>query len=102
MSGMNVGIGLPAAVPKTDMTLLGRWAEEAERGGFESVGVIDRLVYDNLDPLTALAVAAALTTPDQLRAELWRRSEAGCTDVLLYPCSGDLDQVTLLMEAMQT
>jgi alkanesulfonate monooxygenase SsuD/methylene tetrahydromethanopterin reductase-like flavin-dependent oxidoreductase (luciferase family) len=44
------------------MTQLGRWAAEAERAGFESVGVIDRLIYDNLDPLTALAAAAGSTS----------------------------------------
>jgi alkanesulfonate monooxygenase SsuD/methylene tetrahydromethanopterin reductase-like flavin-dependent oxidoreductase (luciferase family) len=61
MGVMRVGIGLPAAVPGTDMTLIGRWAREAERAGFEAVGVIDRLIYDNLDPLTALAAASAST-----------------------------------------
>jgi alkanesulfonate monooxygenase SsuD/methylene tetrahydromethanopterin reductase-like flavin-dependent oxidoreductase (luciferase family) len=59
---MRVSIGLPAAVPGTDMTTIGRWAAEAERAGFASVGVIDRLVYDNLDPLTALAAAAVRTS----------------------------------------
>jgi alkanesulfonate monooxygenase SsuD/methylene tetrahydromethanopterin reductase-like flavin-dependent oxidoreductase (luciferase family) len=63
---MRVGIGLPAAVPETDMTLIGRWAGEAERAGFESLGVIDRLIYDNLDPLTALAAAAACTSRIEL------------------------------------
>jgi alkanesulfonate monooxygenase SsuD/methylene tetrahydromethanopterin reductase-like flavin-dependent oxidoreductase (luciferase family) len=63
---MRVGIGLPAAVPETDMTLIGRWAAEAERAGFVSVGVIDRLIYDNLDPLTALAAAAAQTSRVEL------------------------------------
>lgn len=58
---MHIGIGLPAAVPGTDMTQIGRWAAAAEEAGFASVGVIDRLVYDNLDPLTALAAAAACT-----------------------------------------
>ena len=33
---MRVGIGLPAAVPDADMTLLGGWAAEAERAGFAS------------------------------------------------------------------
>lgn len=47
---MRIGIGLPAAVRDIDMTLIGRWAAEAEGAVFESVGVIDRLVYDNLDP----------------------------------------------------
>jgi alkanesulfonate monooxygenase SsuD/methylene tetrahydromethanopterin reductase-like flavin-dependent oxidoreductase (luciferase family) len=58
---VRVGIGLPAAVPGTDMTTLGQWAAESERAGFAAIGVIDRLVYDNLDPLTALAAAAART-----------------------------------------
>jgi alkanesulfonate monooxygenase SsuD/methylene tetrahydromethanopterin reductase-like flavin-dependent oxidoreductase (luciferase family) len=66
MGVMRVGIGLPAAVPETDMTLIGRWAREAERAGFEAVGVIDRLIYDNLDPLTALAAAAASTSRIEL------------------------------------
>jgi alkanesulfonate monooxygenase SsuD/methylene tetrahydromethanopterin reductase-like flavin-dependent oxidoreductase (luciferase family) len=63
---MRVGIGLPAAVPEMNMTLIGRWAAEAERAGFASVGVIDRLIYDNLDPLTALAAAAARTSRVEL------------------------------------
>jgi alkanesulfonate monooxygenase SsuD/methylene tetrahydromethanopterin reductase-like flavin-dependent oxidoreductase (luciferase family) len=58
---VRIGIGLPAAVPHTDMTTLGRWAANSERADFAAVGVIDRLVYDNLDPLTALAAAAACT-----------------------------------------
>jgi alkanesulfonate monooxygenase SsuD/methylene tetrahydromethanopterin reductase-like flavin-dependent oxidoreductase (luciferase family) len=58
---MRIGIGLPAAVPGADMTTIGRWAAEAEAAGFDSVGAIDRLVYDNLDPLVALSAAAAAT-----------------------------------------
>lgn len=63
---MRVGIGLPAAVPGTPAAAVGRWAAESERLGFSSLGVLDRLVYDNLDPLVALAAAAARTQ----RAEL--------------------------------
>jgi hypothetical protein len=33
------------------MTTPGRWSAQAERAGFSSVGVIDRLIYENLDPL---------------------------------------------------
>jgi len=58
---MRIGMGLPAAVPEADATALGEWAATAERLGFCSLGVIDRLVYDNLDPLVALAAAAART-----------------------------------------
>ncbi len=43
MGGVRLGIGLPAAVPDADIRLLGRWAAEAERAGFEFVGVIDPL-----------------------------------------------------------
>jgi alkanesulfonate monooxygenase SsuD/methylene tetrahydromethanopterin reductase-like flavin-dependent oxidoreductase (luciferase family) len=63
---VKIGIGLPAAVPEADATALGDWAAAAERLGFCSVGVIDRLVYDNLDPLVALAAAAARTTRVEL------------------------------------
>ena len=59
---MRIGIGLPAAVPGADMAHIGSFAARAEQAGFESVGVIDRLVYDNLDPLIALAAAAACTS----------------------------------------
>ncbi|GAA3468384.1 hypothetical protein GCM10018965_029370 [Nonomuraea roseola] len=41
---MRIGVGLPAAVPGTDMTTLGQWAADSERAGFGAVGVIDRLV----------------------------------------------------------
>jgi alkanesulfonate monooxygenase SsuD/methylene tetrahydromethanopterin reductase-like flavin-dependent oxidoreductase (luciferase family) len=46
--------------------MIGDWAAEAERAGFDSVGVIDRLVYDNLEPLTALAAASARTEQIEL------------------------------------
>jgi alkanesulfonate monooxygenase SsuD/methylene tetrahydromethanopterin reductase-like flavin-dependent oxidoreductase (luciferase family) len=63
---MRVGVGLPAAVPGVDPTIVAQWAAEAERAGFASVGVFDRLVYDNLEPLTALAAAAARTEEIEL------------------------------------
>jgi alkanesulfonate monooxygenase SsuD/methylene tetrahydromethanopterin reductase-like flavin-dependent oxidoreductase (luciferase family) len=63
---MRIGIGLPAAVPGTDAMELGEWAERSERLGFESLGVLDRLVYDNLDPLVALGAAAARTERSEL------------------------------------
>jgi alkanesulfonate monooxygenase SsuD/methylene tetrahydromethanopterin reductase-like flavin-dependent oxidoreductase (luciferase family) len=63
---MKIGIGLPAAVPDVDATTIAAWAADAERAGFASVGVIDRLVYDNVEPLTALAAAAATTTRVEL------------------------------------
>lgn len=58
---MHIGIGLQIAVPGRPAREITRWAVEAERLGFHSLGSIDRLVYDVLDPLVSLGVAAAVT-----------------------------------------
>ena len=68
VSVMRIGIGLPAAVPGATASALGDWSEASDRAGFASVSVLDRLVYDNLDPLVALAVAAARTERVELLA----------------------------------
>jgi alkanesulfonate monooxygenase SsuD/methylene tetrahydromethanopterin reductase-like flavin-dependent oxidoreductase (luciferase family) len=71
---MDVAIGLPNAVPGTTGAQLVEWARRAEARGFSSLGTIDRVVYDNYEPLTALAAAAAVTERIGL-----------CTSVLLGP-----------------
>ena len=58
---MDVGIGLPAAVPGVTGDALTEWARRADAAGFSSLGVIDRIVYPNYEPLMALAAAAAVT-----------------------------------------
>jgi alkanesulfonate monooxygenase SsuD/methylene tetrahydromethanopterin reductase-like flavin-dependent oxidoreductase (luciferase family) len=58
---VEIGIGLPAHVPGTDGTRVVEWARQAEARGFSALGVIDRLVYPNYEPLTTLAAAAAVT-----------------------------------------
>jgi alkanesulfonate monooxygenase SsuD/methylene tetrahydromethanopterin reductase-like flavin-dependent oxidoreductase (luciferase family) len=58
---MDVAIGLPNAVPGTTGKQLTEWARRAEARGFSSLGTIDRIAYPNIEPLTALAVAAAVT-----------------------------------------
>ncbi len=58
---MDVAIGLPNAVPGTTGAQLLEWARRAEARGFSSLGTIDRIAYDNHEPLTALAAAAAVT-----------------------------------------
>jgi alkanesulfonate monooxygenase SsuD/methylene tetrahydromethanopterin reductase-like flavin-dependent oxidoreductase (luciferase family) len=63
---MRIGIGLPAAVPGAAHHSLGDWAERAEAHGFASLGTLDRLVYDNLDPIVALAAAASRTRHAEL------------------------------------
>jgi alkanesulfonate monooxygenase SsuD/methylene tetrahydromethanopterin reductase-like flavin-dependent oxidoreductase (luciferase family) len=71
---MDIAIGLPNAVPGTAGRQLVEWARRADARGFSSLGTIDRIVYENYEPLTALAAAAAVTE----RIEL-------CTSVLLGP-----------------
>jgi alkanesulfonate monooxygenase SsuD/methylene tetrahydromethanopterin reductase-like flavin-dependent oxidoreductase (luciferase family) len=58
---MDVGIGLPNAVPGTTGPQLTEWARRAEAREFSSLGTIDRVLYDNYEPLIALAAAAAVT-----------------------------------------
>ncbi|MBV9324040.1 MAG: LLM class flavin-dependent oxidoreductase [Chloroflexi bacterium] len=58
---MDIGIGLPATIPGIEGRRLLEWAQCAEERGFTSVGVIDRLVYDNFEPLIALTAAASVT-----------------------------------------
>src|SRR5579875_3533673 len=61
-SHMRIGVGLPNGVPGTSGQLLIEWAKRADEGPFSSLGVVDRLAYDSYDPLSALAVAAAVTS----------------------------------------
>jgi alkanesulfonate monooxygenase SsuD/methylene tetrahydromethanopterin reductase-like flavin-dependent oxidoreductase (luciferase family) len=58
---MDVGIGLPATIPGVERQQLLDWAREAEKRGFSSLGVIDRIVYPNFEPLLTLTAAAAVT-----------------------------------------
>lgn len=58
---MDVAIGLPNTVPGTTGDQLVEFAKRAEAAGFSGVSTIDRIAYPNLEPLTALAAAAAVT-----------------------------------------
>jgi alkanesulfonate monooxygenase SsuD/methylene tetrahydromethanopterin reductase-like flavin-dependent oxidoreductase (luciferase family) len=58
---MDVAIGLPNAVPGTTGEQLTEFARRAEARGFSSLGTIDRIAYNNYEPLIALAAAAAVT-----------------------------------------
>jgi alkanesulfonate monooxygenase SsuD/methylene tetrahydromethanopterin reductase-like flavin-dependent oxidoreductase (luciferase family) len=58
---MEIGIGLPAAIRGTEGKAMVNWARRAEAREFSTLGVIDRLAYDNYEPLVALAAAAAVT-----------------------------------------
>lgn len=71
---MKIAIGLPNAVPRTTGGQLTEWARRADARGFSSLGTIDRIVFDNYEPLVALAAAGAVTERIGL-----------CTSVLLAP-----------------
>jgi alkanesulfonate monooxygenase SsuD/methylene tetrahydromethanopterin reductase-like flavin-dependent oxidoreductase (luciferase family) len=58
---MDVGIALPNTIRGATSEQLLEWARRAESRGFSSLGTIDRIVYDNYEPLLALAAAAAVT-----------------------------------------
>jgi alkanesulfonate monooxygenase SsuD/methylene tetrahydromethanopterin reductase-like flavin-dependent oxidoreductase (luciferase family) len=71
---MDIGIGLPNAVPGVGKDGIVDWAREADAAGFASLGTLDRIAYGNYESLTVLAAAAAVTT----RARL-------VTDILIAP-----------------
>ncbi len=58
---MELGIGLPNAVPGATGKQHIDWARAAEDAGFSTLGTIDRIVYPNFEPLIALSAAAAVT-----------------------------------------
>ncbi len=58
---MRIGIGLPSTIAGAPASLLGPWARAAEAGPFATVAVHDRPAWDGLDPLSSLAIAAAVT-----------------------------------------
>ena len=59
---MKVGIGLPGNVPGAKGDVILEWARRADAGPFSTLGVIDRLVYDNYEPMIQLAAAAGCTS----------------------------------------
>ena len=71
---MDVGIGLPNAVPDVDRAGTVDWARRAEAAGFASLGTIGRIAYSNYEELISLAAAAAVTERIRL-----------VTDILLAP-----------------
>ena len=63
---MNVGIGLPISDPAALLA----WAGRAEAGPFSTLGLLDRLVYHNPEPLVALAVLAGATSRIRIQTEV--------------------------------
>jgi alkanesulfonate monooxygenase SsuD/methylene tetrahydromethanopterin reductase-like flavin-dependent oxidoreductase (luciferase family) len=59
---MRVGVGLPNTNPGLDGRFIVEWARKAEAGPFTSLGVLDRVAYDSIEPLSAMAAAGAATS----------------------------------------
>lgn len=63
---MKVGLGLPIADPGSLLT----WARRAEAGPFTTLGLLDRIVYDNPAPLVTLAAIAGVTSRIRVMTEV--------------------------------
>ena len=63
---MKISVGLPTAVPGASAADIMHWARAGEEAGFHSLAAIDRVVYDNVEPLVALAAAAGATSTARL------------------------------------
>ncbi|WP_328392109.1 LLM class flavin-dependent oxidoreductase [Nocardia sp. NBC_00416] len=63
---MQIGLGLPIADPAALLD----WARRADAGPFSTLGLLDRLVYDNPEPLVALSMLAGATSRVQVQTEV--------------------------------
>lgn len=63
---MHLGIGLPV----DDPDVLLDWARRADAGPFRTLGLLDRLVWHNPEPMVTLAVLAGATTRVRLQTEV--------------------------------
>jgi alkanesulfonate monooxygenase SsuD/methylene tetrahydromethanopterin reductase-like flavin-dependent oxidoreductase (luciferase family) len=63
---VRLALGLPIA----DVPAMLDWGRRAEEAGFASVAVFDRWVWDNPEPLVALAAIAGATTRVRLQTEV--------------------------------
>ncbi|WLW52737.1 LLM class flavin-dependent oxidoreductase [Streptomyces sp. YU58] len=63
---MNIGLGLPIDDPARLLT----WARRADAGPFSTLGLLDRLVFDNPEPLITLATLAGATSRIRVQTEV--------------------------------
>ncbi|WP_433628665.1 LLM class flavin-dependent oxidoreductase [Nocardia sp. CA-120079] len=63
---MHVGLGLPISDPAALLD----WARRADAGPFSTLALLDRLVYDNPEPLVALGMIAGATSRIKVQTEV--------------------------------
>lgn len=65
---MKIGLSIPPTITSPDH--FEAWVGRVDAGPFSTLGVLDRIVYSNFEPLVTLAAAAALTTRVRLMTEV--------------------------------
>ncbi|MEV5492028.1 LLM class flavin-dependent oxidoreductase [Streptomyces bobili] len=63
---MKFGLGLPI----DDPARLTHWARRADEGPFSTIGLLDRLAYDNPEPLVTLSLLAGATSRVRVQTEV--------------------------------
>lgn len=63
---MKIGLGLPISDPAALLD----WARRADAGPFSTLGLLDRVVYANPEPLVTLAALAGATSRIRLQTEV--------------------------------
>ncbi|MFC7907711.1 LLM class flavin-dependent oxidoreductase [Streptomyces nigra] len=85
---LDVGLGLPIGDPAALLT----WARRADAGPFSTLGLLDRLVHDNPEPLVALSVLAGATSRVRVQTEVLLAPLRGTA--LLAKQAATLDRMT--------
>lgn len=68
---MRIAAGLPATIPRADGRLVLSWARQVDDCLlFSSLAVLDRIVFDNYEPLATLSAAAAVTSRVRLATSI--------------------------------
>jgi hypothetical protein len=116
---------LGLAVPFTDPAALAAWARRADAGPYGRIGVPDRIVYDNSEPmvmpaamaaaterirvqpevvlapeLAARSVRAMATTAPEIRDAVAAYRELGAHEVMLSCWSDDIAQIDRLADLL--
>jgi hypothetical protein len=112
---------LGLAVPFTDPAALVAWARRADAGPYGRIGVPDRIVYDNSEPmvmaaaterirvqsevvlapeLAAQSVRAMATTAPEIRDAVAAYREFGAHEVMLSCWSDDIAQIDRLADLL--
>lgn len=67
---MKISVGIPNIISGTDGITLVKWAKWAEKCGYASVSVIDRIAYDNYESMVTLSAVATVTKKINLIANI--------------------------------